>query len=62
MIPGHKIYSGDMEMYMNCLMHFRRLETIHTGMRFFDLKRLRPEAFGHRVLARDRQGAGCDGA
>ncbi len=40
MIPGYEIYQGDMEAYMNCLMHFRRLETIHTGMRFFDLKRL----------------------
>lgn len=40
MIPGYDIYQGDMEAYMNCLMHFRRLETIHTGLRFFDLKRL----------------------
>ena len=48
MIPGHKIYSGDMEAYMNCLMHFRRLETIHTGMRFFDLKRLGIE-YSHEI-------------
>ena len=33
---------------MNCLMHFRRLETIHTGMRFFDLKRLGIE-YSHEI-------------
>lgn len=48
MIPGYQIYSGDMEAYMNCCMHFRRLETIHTGMRFFDLKRLGIE-YSHEI-------------
>lgn len=26
--------------YMQCIQHFRRLETVHNGMRFFDIKRL----------------------
>ena len=24
---------------MNCVLHFRRLETIHEGLRWFDIKR-----------------------
>ena len=33
--------SGNTEFqaYLNCVLHFRRLETIHDGTRFFDLKR-----------------------
>lgn len=27
------------EPYINCVLHFRRLETLHDGNRFFDLKR-----------------------
>ena len=26
--------------YMQCIQHFRRIETVHNGMRFFDIKRL----------------------
>ncbi len=48
MIPGYSITSDEMEAYMNCLMHFRRLETLHTGMRFFDLKRLGIE-YSHEI-------------
>lgn len=34
------IKDTDIEYWMNCVLHFRRLETIHDGNRFFDLKRL----------------------
>ncbi len=34
------IENTDIEYWMNCLLHFRRLENMHDGTRFFDLKRL----------------------
>ena len=30
----------DMVPYLQCIQHFRRIETVHNGMRFFDIKRL----------------------
>ena len=31
--------NAELQAYLNCVLHFRRLETIHDGTRFFDLKR-----------------------
>lgn len=31
--------TDDIEPILQCIQHFRRIETIHTGMRFFDIKR-----------------------
>lgn len=31
--------TSDIEPYLQCIQHFRRIETIHTGMRWFDIKR-----------------------
>lgn len=36
---GSVVKGTDIEPYLNCVLHFRRLETIHDGTRFFDLKR-----------------------
>ncbi|MEI6751692.1 MAG: RagB/SusD family nutrient uptake outer membrane protein [Paludibacter sp.] len=33
------IVSPDIEPYIQCVLHFRRIETIHDGLRWFDLKR-----------------------
>lgn len=33
------VVTADMEPYLNCCLHFRRIEMIGSGMRFFDLKR-----------------------
>lgn len=30
----------DIEPYLQCVQHFRRIETVHTGQRWFDIKRL----------------------
>lgn len=38
--PAEKTLSSEIMPYLQCVQHFRRLETIHTGLRFFDLKRL----------------------
>lgn len=32
--------SAEMIPYLQCVQHFRRIETIHTGQRWFDIKRL----------------------
>lgn len=31
--------TSDLEPFLQCVQHFRRIETIHTGMRWFDIKR-----------------------
>ena len=31
--------SEEINAYMQCVQHFRRIETVHTGMRWFDIKR-----------------------
>lgn len=33
------VVTAEQKPYLNCCLHFRRLESIHNGMRFFDLKR-----------------------
>ena len=33
------VLSADQERIIDCVLHFRRLETIHTGLRWHDLKR-----------------------
>lgn len=37
--PCEYSVSDDIEPILQCIQHFRRIETIHTGMRFFDIKR-----------------------
>lgn len=37
--PEFAIEAGLQESYIHCLLHIRRLETIHTGLRWFDVKR-----------------------
>ncbi len=37
--PKYKL-TAEMEPYMQCIQHLRRIETIHNGMRWFDIKRL----------------------
>ena len=38
--PSDKYHlTADMEPYMQCVQHFRRMETVHMGDRFFDIKR-----------------------
>jgi len=39
MDPEWKIASDTTNRYLQCLLHFRRLETISSGMRWFDIKR-----------------------
>jgi hypothetical protein len=39
---------GEMENFLHCLLHFRRIETIHQGLRWFDVKR-----FGIVIYRRD---------
>ena len=38
---------------LQCIQHFRRIETLHTGMRWFDIKRLGLEYT--RVVGKDAQ-------
>lgn len=33
------VLSADQEAVIDCVLHFRRLETIHTGLRWHDIKR-----------------------
>jgi hypothetical protein len=39
---------GEMENFLACMLHFRRIETIHDGLRWFDVKR-----FGIEIYRRD---------
>ncbi|MDO5664741.1 MAG: RagB/SusD family nutrient uptake outer membrane protein [Bacteroidia bacterium] len=36
---GFKVAEGDQENFIHCVLHFRRLETIRSGLRWFDIKR-----------------------
>lgn len=42
------VVTPDKEPYLNCCLHFRRLETIFSGYRFFDLKRYAIE-YSHSI-------------
>ncbi len=42
------VVSAEQEPYLNCCLHFRRLETIFSGYRFFDLKRYAIE-YSHAI-------------
>jgi hypothetical protein len=39
---------GEMENFLHCVLHFRRIETIHQGLRWYDVKR-----FGIVIYRRD---------
>ncbi len=51
--PCEYSMTEDIEPILQCIQHFRRIETIHTGMRFFDIKRL-GIAFSRKVGAEGR--------
>lgn len=36
---GGVVIDSSIQPYLDCVLHFRRLENIHNGLRFFDLKR-----------------------
>lgn len=42
------VVSAEQENFIQCLLHFRRIETIFTGLRWFDIKR-----FGIEIYRRD---------
>jgi hypothetical protein len=37
--PEFTIASPEQENFLHCLLHIRRIETIHDGLRWFDVKR-----------------------
>jgi hypothetical protein len=37
--PDITIESGEQENMLQCLLHIRRIETIHDGLRWFDINR-----------------------
>lgn len=45
--------SDDMLPILQCIQHFRRIEFVHTGVRFFDLKRYGIE-WSHKIGAENR--------
>jgi hypothetical protein len=49
---GFEVQAGDQENLMQCLLHFRRLETMFTGQRWCDLKRFGIE-FAHNIDGSD---------
>lgn len=36
---GFNIEAGDQENLIHCLLHFRRIETVHEGLRWYDIRR-----------------------
>lgn len=50
--PSTYRVTGAIEPLLQCVQHFRRLETIHTGMRWFDIKRFGLEIT--RKIGKDR--------
>lgn len=47
--PSDKYHlTEEMIPYMQCIQHYRRIETIHNGMRWFDIKRL-GLSFTHKI-------------
>ena len=51
--PCDYALTADMMGVMQCIQHFRRIESVHTGMRFFDLKRLGIE-WSHKIGPENR--------
>lgn len=45
--PATPIVSEEQENFLQCLLHFRRIETVHEGLRWFDIKR-----FGIKIYRR----------
>lgn len=47
--PSDKYHlTEDMMAFMQCIQHYRRIETVHTGMRWFDIKRY-GLSFSHKI-------------
>lgn len=38
-LPCEYSVNDDIEPLLQCVLHYRRIHTLHTGMRFFDIKR-----------------------
>lgn len=36
---GFTVTEGDQESLIQCLLHLRRIETLHEGLRWYDIKR-----------------------
>lgn len=51
---------GEMENFLACLLHFRRIETIHDGLRWFDVKRLGIEIYRRDVDVTGGSGKNAD--
>jgi hypothetical protein len=51
--PDFEVAAGKQENFIQCLLFIRRFETIHTGLRWFDLKR-----YGMEVTRRQLNNAG----
>lgn len=49
---GFSVESGDQENIIQCILHFRRIDAIKTGLRFCDLKRY-GISFSHNVYGAD---------
>ena len=53
--PSDKYHlTEDMQAFMQCIQHYRRIETIHTGMRWFDIKRY-GMSFSHKIGQSDSE-------
>ena len=42
-----KVLEGDDQSVLDCILHFRRIETIHEGFRWFDIKRYGIKIYHH---------------
>ena len=42
-----KVLTGDDLSVLDCILHFRRIETIHDGQRWFDIKRYGIKIYHH---------------
>lgn len=51
---GFTVSPGEQENFIQCVLHFRRLETMHTGLRWYDIKRYGIE------ISHNREGLAAD--
>lgn len=51
---GFQIVSAEQENYLQCLLHFRRIETLVDGLRWFDIKRFGIEIYRRYIDINDQ--------
>lgn len=51
--PPTPLASAEQENFMHCVLHMRRIETIHDGLRWFDVKRWGIEIFRRKLDANE---------